>query len=168
MRALIISADHFEESELLEPLHQLQAKGVEVDLAAPQKGQITGKHGHKVQAGLALDAVQPQDYGLLVLPGGKAPAVLQKIPDAVAIARHFLQAGKPVAAICHGPQVLIPTGLLVGRTATCYTDMRQELEAAGVYYQDREVVVDGNLISSRQPADIPAFMQAIFKAIGLA
>lgn len=168
MRALIISADRFEDSELAEPLHQLQAKGVEVDLAAPQKGQITGKHGHKVHAGLALDAVQPEDYDLLVLPGGKAPAVLQKNPDAVAIARHFLLAGKPVAAICHGPQVLIPTGLLAGRTATCYRDMRRELEAAGVDYQDREVVVDGNLISSRQPADIPAFMQAIFKAIGLA
>ncbi len=168
MRALMISADRFEDSELAEPLHQLLAKGVEVDLAAPQKGRITGKHGHKVHAGLALDAVQPEDYDLLVLPGGKAPAVLQKNPDAVAIARHFLLAGKPVAAICHGPQVLIPTGLLAGCTATCYRDMRQEREAAGVNYQDREVVVDGKLISSRQPADIPAFMQAIFKAIGLA
>ena len=168
MRALIISADRFEESELLEPMHQLQAKGVKVDLAAPQQGLITGKHGHKVHAGLALGVVQPQEYDLLVLPGGEAPAVLQKNPDAVAIARHFLLTGKPVAAICHGPQVLLPTGLLAGRTATCYKDMRQELEAAGVNYQDREVVVDGNLISSRRPADIPAFMQAIFKAIGLA
>lgn len=167
MRALIISADRFEDSELAEPLSRLRAKGVEVDVAAPQQGLITGKHGHKVGAGLALDAVRPQDYDLLVLPGGKAPASLQKNPAAVAIARHFLAAGKPVAAICHGPQVLIPTGLLAGRTATCYRKMRHELEAAGVNYQDREVVVDGNLISSRQPADIPAFMRAVFKLISL-
>ena len=167
MRALIISSDRFEDSELTEPLHQLRAKGVEVDVAAPRKGLITGKHGHKVGAGLALDAVHPEDYDLLLLPGGNAPANLRKNPEAVAIARHFLQADKPVAAICHGPQVLITTGLLAGRNATCYRDMRQELEAAGVNYQDREVVVDGNLISSRQPADIPAFMRGIFRIMGL-
>jgi protease I len=167
MRALIISSDRFEDSELAEPLRQLRAKRVEVDVAAPQKGLITGKHGHKVCAGLALDAVRPEDYDLLLLPGGKAPASLRKNPEAVAIARHFFQADKPVAAICHGPQVLIPTGLLAGRNATCYGDMRQELEAAGVNYQDREVVVDGNLITSRQPADIPAFMRAIFRIMGL-
>jgi protease I len=162
MRALIISSDLFEDRELAEPLRQLRAEGVEVDVAAPQKGLITGKHGHKVRAGLTLDAVRPEDYDLLLLPGGKAPANLRMNPKAVAIARHFLQADKPVAAICHGPQVLIATG-----RATCYRDMRQELEAAGVNYQDREVVVDGNLITSRQPADIPAFMRAIFRIMGL-
>ena len=86
---------------------------------------------------------------------------------AVAIAHDFLAAGKPVAAICHGPQVLIPTGLLAGRTATCYGGMARELEAAGVEYRDRPVVVDGNLITSRRPADLPAFMKAIFTALGL-
>ena len=167
MRALIITADRFEDSEVAEPLNQLQAKGVEVDVAAPQKGLVTGKHGHKVAAGLALDAVRLENYDLLLLPGGKAPASLRKNPEAVAIARHFLQADKPVAAICHGPQVLIATGLLAERKATCYRGMRRELEAAGVSYQDREVVVDGNLITSRQPADIPAFMRAIFRIVGL-
>jgi protease I len=167
MRALIISADRFEDSELAEPLHQLRAKGVEVAVAAPQRGLITGKHGHTVQAELALEDVEPEAYDLLLLPGGKAPATLQKQPAAVAIARHFLMAGKPVAAICHGPQVLIATGLLAGRRATGYKAIQQELVAAGVEYQDREVVVDGNLITSRQPSDIPAFMEAIFKAMGL-
>jgi protease I len=120
-----------------------------------------------VSAGLALSAVRPGDYDLLLLPGGEAPASLRKIPEAVAVARHFLQAGKPVAAICHGPQLLIATGLMVGRTATCYPTVRQELEAAGVSYLDREVVLDGNLITSRKPADIPAFMRMIFKIMGL-
>lgn len=168
MRALIISSDQFEDSELSEPLRQLQAKGVAVELVAPQKGSITGKHGHKVEVGLTLDEVQPEIYDLLVLPGGKAPARLQKNAQAVAIARYFLEAGKPVAAICHGLQVLIPSGLLAGRTATCYRGMAPELKSAGVDYRDREVVVDGNLITSRQPADLPAFMRAIFEALGLA
>jgi len=167
MRALIVSSDLFEDSELIEPLSQLRAKGMEVDVAAPQKRPITGKHGHKVPVGLALDAVRPEDYDLLIVPGGKAPATLRKSREAVAIALHFLQADKPVAAICHGPQLLIAAGLLAGRSATGYREIRQELEAAGVNYQDREVVVDGNLITSRQPADIPAFMQAIFRIMGL-
>ena len=114
MRALIISSDRFEDRELSEPLQQLQGKGAEVDVAAPQKGSITGKHGHKVSAELALEAVRPEDYDLLLVPGGKAPASLRKIPEAVAIARHFLQTGKPLAPICHGPQLLIATGLLGG------------------------------------------------------
>lgn len=168
MRVLIISSDQFEDSELIEPLHQLRAKGVAVDVAAPRQGPITGKHGHKVDAGLAFGAVDPIDYDMLIVPGGKAPASLRTNAEAVTIARHFLRSDKPVAAICHGPQVLIATGLLAGRNATCYRDMRQEMKAAGVHYQDREVVVDGNLITSRQPGDIPAFMQAIFRILGLA
>ncbi len=162
MRALIVSSDRFEDSELTEPLQQLQAKGVEVDIAAPQQRSITGKHGHKVSAGLALGAVRAEDYDLLLLPGGEAPASLRKNPEALAIVRHFLETGKPLAAICHGPQLLLATGLMAGRTATCYRAVRTELEAAGVNYLDREVVVDDNLVTSRQPADIPAFMRAIF------
>ena len=167
MRALIVSSDRFEDSELSEPLQQLRANGVEVNVAAPQQGPITGKHGHRVSADLALSAVRTEDYDLLLLPGGEAPASLRKVPEAVAITRHFLQADKPVAAICHGPQLLIATGLMAGRTATCYRAVRQELEAAGVNYLDREVVVDGNLITSRQPADISAFMRAILKITGV-
>jgi protease I len=167
MRALVVSADRFEDSELSEPLQQLQARGVEVDIAAPQRAPITGKHGQRVSAGLALSAVRTEDYDLLLLPGGEAPARLREIPQAVAIARHFLQAGKPVAAICHGPQLLIATGLMAGRAATCYRPVRHELEAAGLNYFDREVVVDGNLVTSRQPTDIPAFMRAIFQITAL-
>jgi len=168
MRALIISADQFEDSELSEPLRQLQEKGVAVDVAAPQKGIITGKHGHPVEAALALDDVAPADYDLLVLPGGKAPGRLRKNAQAVRIARHFMDAGKPVAAICHGPLVLIESGVLAGRHATGYHSIAAELKAVGVQYQDREVVVDDNLITSRQPGDLSAFMQAIFRRLGLA
>jgi protease I len=106
--------------------------------------------------------VRAEDYDLLLLPGGEASASLREILEAGTIVRHFLQANEPVAAICHGPQLLFATGLMAGRTATCYRAVRQELEAAGVSYLDREVVVDGNLVTSGHPADIPAFMQAIF------
>lgn len=120
MRALILSSDRFEDSELLKPLQQLWAKGILVDIAAPQKGTITGKHRRRASADLALGAVRAEDYDLLLLPGGEAPARLRNIPEAVAIVTRFLLADKPVAAICHGPQLLIATGLMAGRTATCY------------------------------------------------
>jgi protease I len=167
MRALILSSDRFEDSELLKPLQQLQAKGVAVDIAAPQKGTITGKHRHTANADLTLGAAQVEDYDLLLLPGGEAPVRLRNIPEAVAIVRRFLLADKPVAAICHGPQLLIATGLMAGRTATCYRAVKEELEAAGANYLDREVVVDGKLVTSRQPSDIPAFMRAIFGTLRL-
>jgi protease I len=167
MRALIVSADRFEDSELIEPVRQLAAKGVAVEIAAPRAGAITGKHGSVVHADLALAAVRPEQYDLLIIPGGEAPARLRNIPEAVAIARYFLEAGRPTAAICHGPQLLISTGVLAGRTVTSYRTVAPECEAAGAIYRNREVVVDGNVITSRQPGDIPAFMAAIFRATGL-
>jgi protease I len=167
MRALIMSSDDFEDGELAGPLRQLGARGVEVDLAAPQKGPITGRHGHKVRNCLALNAVRTEDYEILILPGGNAPARLRNIPIAVAIALHFLQANKTVGAIGHGVQILIATGLLAGRSLTCDHSIRQELEAAGAHWEDSEVVIDGNLLSSRHPGDIPAFTEAIFRTTGL-
>ena len=130
MRALIVSADRFEDRELSEPLQQLEAKGVQVDIAASRLGPITGKHGLRVSAGLTLSAVRVEDYDLLLLPG-EAPASLRKIPEAAAIARHFVEANKPVAAICHGPQLLIATGLMAGRTATCYRAVRDGVKGRG-------------------------------------
>ncbi|MGD8743911.1 MAG: DJ-1/PfpI/YhbO family deglycase/protease [Granulosicoccaceae bacterium] len=168
MRVLILSADLYQDSELTEPLRQLQAKGIMADVAAPRRGVITGMHGSQVDAVLSLDEVQPAHYDLLLLPGGKAPASLQKNAQAVAVTRYFLEQNKPVAAICHGSRLLLAAGLSDGRSATCYRDMAHELQAAGVAYYDRAVVVDGKLITSRQPADLPAFMQAIFMVLNLA
>jgi protease I len=167
MRALIVSSDCFEDNELSEPLQQLQATGMEVDIAAPQQGPIMGKHRRRVSASVALSAVRAVDHDLLLLRGGEAPASLRKIPEAVAIARQFFQADKPVAAICHGPQLLIATGSWRDAPPPAIARLGQELEAAGVNYLDREVVVGGNLVTSRQPADIPAFTRAIFRIMGL-
>ncbi|MBU1223739.1 MAG: type 1 glutamine amidotransferase [Gammaproteobacteria bacterium] len=166
MRALVVSADHFEDSELLYPFYRLQEEGLEVDVASISTGEINGKHGYEVAVNKALRDVDPNDYDLLVLPGGKAPAALRKDAAAIAIAQAFMRSGKPVAAICHGPQILITAGVLQGRHATCYGSVAEELSAAGAIYEDSEVVVDGKLVTSRQPADLPAFMRETVRLLG--
>jgi protease I len=167
MKALILSADHFEDSELLVPYYRLKEEGVEVVVASLSRGIITGKHGYEVAVDKTLDEVNPDDYAILLLPGGAAPAVVREEPMALEIARNFFAGNKPVAAICHGPQILISAGLLKGRRATCYKAVADELKEAGALYEDREVVVDANLITSRQPADLPAFMREMMKQLRL-
>jgi protease I len=165
MKALFISADNFEDTELLVPFYRLREEGIEVDIASMQKGVIKGKHGYEVAVNKTLDDVKPEDYALLVLPGGKAPETVRKQPKAVAIAQHFFRKNKPVSAICHGPQTLISAGLLKGRHATCYSSVAEEMKSSGALYEDSEVVVDGNLITSRQPSDLPAFIRETLKML---
>ena len=165
MKVLIISADHFEDSELLYPYYRLKEDGVDVEVAAISKGMISGKHGYEVEVGKTVHEVNPEDYDVLILPGGKAPSQLRREPKVLDIARSFFAKKKLVAAICHGPQILISAGLLKGRRATCYRSVAEELRASGAIYEDREVVVDGNLITSRQPSDLPAFMREVMKAV---
>jgi protease I len=166
MKALIVSADHFEDSELLFPFYRLQEEGLQVDIASLARGKINGKHGYEVVVDKALRDVDPNDYGLLILPGGKAPTKLRREPAAIAIAQDFMRSNKPVAAICHGPQILITAGVLQGRRATCYRSVAEELQESGALYEDQEVVVDGKLVTSRQPSDLPAFMREIVRLLG--
>jgi archaeal arginyl aminopeptidase len=165
MKALFISADGFEDSELLVPYYRLLEEGLTVDIASMKKEPIKGKHGYEVEVTKALREIAAGDYDILVLPGGKAPEAVRKEPKAAEIARDFFKKGKPVAAICHGPQTLVTAGLLKGRHATCYRTVAEELKAAGAIYADKEVVVDGNLVTSRQPSDLPAFMRETMKMI---
>lgn len=165
MKALVISADNFEDTELLVPYYRLQEEGIDVDVASIRKGTIKGKHGYEVAVTKTLTEVNPDEYVLLVLPGGKAPEAVRKQQKAVDIVQHFFQKNKPVSAICHGPQTLITAGLLKGKRATCYRTVAEEMKAAGAFYEDREVVVDGNLVTSRQPSDLPAFMRETLKMI---
>ena len=165
MKALIISADNFEDSELLVPYYRLKEAGVEVTVASLSRGALQGKHGYDVAVDKTLDEVNPDDYAILVLPGGAAPALVRKEPKALEIARSFFARSKPVAAICHGPQILISAGLLQGRHATCYKSVAGELKKAGALYEDREVIVDANLVTSRQPDDLPAFMRETMKLL---
>lgn len=161
MRALIISADLFEESELKTPYQYLRDLGLTVDIASVKKGLIYGKHGFSIAATLTLDEVDPKQYDILILPGGGSPSVIREEIKALEIARYFFDQNKLVAAICHGPQILISAGLLEGRVATGYKSIAHELKDAGAIYKDEEVVIDKNLITSRQPSNLNAFMEAI-------
>jgi len=116
-------------------------------------------------ADLTLREVAVDDYDLLVLPGGKAPARLRHDEHAQRIAKAFFKAGKPVAAICHGPQILVSARLLEGRRATCYKGIAQELKDNGACYEDSPVVVDGKLVTAREPGDLPQFVQAMLKLV---
>ncbi|MGD2082555.1 MAG: type 1 glutamine amidotransferase domain-containing protein [Chromatiales bacterium] len=165
MRVLVISADNFEDSELTRPVEALQQQGIDVDIASLEAGIITGKKGTEVRAGLAVTDVDSAGYDMLLLPGGKAPARLRESPAVLDLARTFAGSGKPVAAICHGPQILISAGLAEGRTMTSYKSVGRELEDAGARYVDEEVVTDGNFITSRQPDDLPVFIDRMLEAL---
>jgi len=161
MRALIISADLFEDSELKIPYQFLRELGLSVDIVSLKKGTIIGKHGFNIYVTMTLNEVDPKKYDILILPGGKGPSMIRKEQKALEIARYFFDQNKLVAAICHGPQILISAGLLEGRVATGYKSIAKEIRDAGAIYKDTEVVVDKNLITSRQPSDLNAFMEAI-------
>ncbi|WP_300361854.1 type 1 glutamine amidotransferase domain-containing protein [Hydrogenimonas sp.] len=165
MKALILTADGFEDSELLVPYEKLRKEGFEVEIASIRRGTITGKHGHSVEVDKTLEEVDPDEYDALILPGGRAPETLRKEKRVLEIVRRFVDDGKTVAAICHGPQILISAGRIAGRRATGYRKIARELEDAGALYEEREVVVDGNLITSRVPADLDAFVREIVKRL---
>jgi len=165
MRVLVISADNFEDSELTEPVAALKQAGIEVDIASPGASTITGKNGAQIEANLDVSDARAADYDMLLLPGGKAPAQLRQLETVLALARSFMDADEPVAAICHGPQILISADRVRGRRMTSYKSVASELKAAGADYTDEEVVVDRNLITSRQPGDIPAFIERMLRVL---
>jgi protease I len=165
MKALIISADNFEDTELLVPYYRLKEEGIQVDIASMKRDAIKGKHGYEVMVNKTLKETKPDKYDILILPGGKAPEAIRKEKEALDIAKHFFEKNKPVADICHGPQTLISAGLLKGRRATCYKSVAPEMKQAGATYEDKEVVVDGNLVTSREPSDLPFFLREMMKMI---
>lgn len=170
-RAVVLSADKFEDLELYVPVFRLVEAGWKVDIAAPTPGRITGESNwYYVIANRALDDIDPDDYDLLVIPGGKpdgAPTTVRNDRHAVAVARSFFAAGKPVAAICHGPYLLVSADLVRGRHLTSYwgDGVPEEIMQAGGAWEDAEVVVDGNLVTSRWPMDIAAFTREMMKLV---
>jgi len=163
MKALILAGDGFEDMELFYPMYRLLEQGYEVTVAAPEAKTLTGKHGYTIKPDITIAKVKAEGYGLLVIPGGKGPESVRLEPNAAEIVKHFMNNDKPVAAICHGPQVLVSAGVLEGRRATCWKGVRDDLAAAGAEYHDAECVVDGNLVTSRMPDDLPAFMRETFR-----
>lgn len=165
MKVLVLAADDFEDLELFVPLYRLREAGHTVVVAGPRTGTLTGKHGYSVAVDCTFEQVWAGDFGTLVIPGGRAPEAVRLNGAAIAAVRQMDGAGKPIAAICHGAQVLISARLVAGRNLTCYQGVRDDVIAAGGHYQDAELVVDGHLITSRSPEDLPAFCGELLRQL---
>ena len=169
-KVAILSTHGFEQSELIEPLRQLRAVGATVTVVSPEEGQIKGwkgsDWGQAVDVDLALADAQVADFDALILPGGQMnPDILRANPLAVAFVRDFTKSGKPVAAICHAPWLLIEAGVIAGRRVTSYASIKTDVKNAGGLWEDSAVVVDQGLVTSRQPDDLDAFCGAIIEEI---
>jgi protease I len=169
-KAVILTADKFEDMELFFPLFRLLEAGWHVDVAAPKKKEISGEHGYSIEPALTIDEVNPDNYDLLIIPGGfpdGAPATVRKIKKAQEITKSFFQKNKLVASICHGPWTLASSDVIKNRHLTSFwhDGVPEDIKAAGGVWEDKEVVVDGNLITSRWPPDLPAFMRELMKKL---
>lgn len=169
-KVLIIATDGFEQSELFKPREALLDAGAKVTLASNKSEPIQGmehdEKGATIKPDTSLAEVEADGFDALVIPGGVAnPDSLRMEADALRIVRDFVAAGKPVAAICHGPWLLAEADVIDGRRLTSWPSIRTDLSNAGAEVVDEQVVVDGNLITSRKPDDIPAFNAALLKAI---
>jgi len=169
-RVMILATDGFEQSELTGPKERLEEAGFETVVVSPESGQIRGwQHtdwGDSVDVDMTLSEVKASDFDALVLPGGQInPDKLRLEEQAVQIVRHFVEADKPVAAICHGPWLLGEAGAAEGRTLTSWPSIRTDLRNAGATVVDEEVVTDRNIITSRNPDDIPAFANALIEML---
>jgi len=169
-RVAIVATHGFEQDELTQPLKALRDAGATVDVIAPENGQIQGfrhfEKGDKVDVTRTLAEANPADYDALVLPGGLFnPDKLRMDEHALKFASAIAKAGKPLAAICHGPWILINAGLVKGRKLTSVASIRKDLENAGARWVDEEVIVDNGLVTSRTPKDLPAFNAKLIEEI---
>jgi protease I len=169
-KVAILTENGFEEVELTSPMNALEQAGATVEIVSPQKGKVKAwNHDHwsiELDVDKDLSKANPEDYDMLVLPGGVLnPDKLRLNKQAVSFAQHFLEQGKPLAAICHGPQTLIETGMLNGRMMTSYPSVKTDLMNAGVNWQDKEVIVDNGLVTSRSPEDLEAFNRKMIEEL---
>lgn len=165
-RVAILVEDLFEDVEVTAPRDALLAAGLIPVLVGPVAGKAyTGKQGGTVTADLAAGAARADDFAAVVVPGGYAPDKMRLRHAMVDLIRECMAAGKPVAAICHGPSVLINANVLRGRTLTCWPSIAVDVKNAGGRYVDRPVVEDGNLITSRKPDDLSAFTEALLRQV---
>ncbi|HEX4653312.1 MAG TPA: type 1 glutamine amidotransferase domain-containing protein [Candidatus Udaeobacter sp.] len=161
-KVAILVADGFEQVEMTKPREALEEAGAATKIVSLKPGKIQGVNhadkGDKFDVDLTVDEARPEEFDALLIPGGvHNPDAMRMNPKALEFARHFFREGKPVAAICHGPQVLISADLVRGRKMTSWPAIQMDMRNAGARWVDEEVVVDNGLVSSRKPDDIPAF-----------
>jgi protease I len=167
-KVAILVANFFEQVEMTKPRAALEQAGAEVRIVSPKDGQIQGmnheKLGDKFDVDLALEDARPEDFDALMIPGGTMnPDTLRSDPAALEFTKHFSRAGKPIAAICHAPWVLIDAGLVRGRKLTSWPAIQTDLKNAGGHWVDEKVVVDNGLVTSRKPDDIPVFNEKMIE-----
>ena len=171
-KVMILATDGFAQSELMKPKANLEKAGIETTVVSLKPGKIKGwdkdDWGQSVAVDMTLDEAKADDFDALLLPGGQInPDKLRMEDDAIELIKDFDSAGKPIAAICHAPWLLAEANLVDGRTVTSWPSIRTDLMNAGADVVDREVVTDGNLITSRKPEDIPAFSKALIEKLGV-
>ncbi|MGC8643919.1 MAG: DJ-1/PfpI family protein [Isosphaeraceae bacterium] len=179
LKILLLTGDAGETQEIHYAKYRLEEEGWEVHIVAPERRAFlsvihdfepgfdtyTEKPGYLVQADLGLDEVEVERYDGLVLPGGRAPEYLRNRPEAVALVRHFLETGKPIAAICHGPLLLLAAGSVKGKTLTCYSELEIDIRSAGGDYVNREVVLDGSFVTARGWPDNGPWMREFVRLL---
>lgn len=166
-RVALFVADHYNDFEVWIPYYRLLEAGVEVVLAGAAKAEYKSKHGIPCQAVAAYQDLKAADFAGLVIPGGYAPDIIRRSKEALAFTAAMDKAGKVIAFICHAGWVPISAGILKGRTVTSFVGIKDDVVNAGAKWVDKEVAIDKNLISSRTPADLPAFCRELVKALGL-
>jgi len=157
-KVLIFIENGFEDAEFIYPYYRFQEEGYTVDIVGPKRGETySGKHGVSFRAELSPKEVRLREYGAIVIPGGRAPDRMRINEGLVDIVKQAQKERKLIAAVCHGPQMLIEADIVRGRKATCWKSVATDLKNAGAHYVDKSVVVDDNIVTSRQPADLPKF-----------
>jgi protease I len=165
-RAAILVEKMYEDLELWYPCYRLREAGCQVTLVGPEAGQTyPSKHGYPARSDRAAGDVRADDFDVLIIPGGYSPDHMRRCEAMIRLTGDMAEQGKPVAAICHGPWLLCSTQALKGRRATCFFSIKDDVSNAGATYADAEVVRDGNIITSRKPDDLPAFLREIVKAL---
>lgn len=160
-KVAILIEEGYQDQEFWYPYYRMKEEGFEVVVVGPEKKEYKSKYGYPIQADRSVNEVSSADFDFLVIPGGKAPEKLRRNRAILKFVQDFAQQKKLIAAICHGPQVLISAGVVKGKRMTCWSGVVEELKEAGGTYENKEVVVDRNIITSRQPSDLPAFCKAI-------
>ncbi|MEK7821621.1 MAG: type 1 glutamine amidotransferase domain-containing protein [Planctomycetota bacterium] len=164
-RVLILIEDEYEDLEGWYPKLRLLEEGMEVVVAGPEKKVYHGKKGYPMEADCKVEDVDWKGFDGVVIPGGYAPDKLRRYPAVLKLVRAMGEAGRVVAPICHGAWVPISAGIVKGKKMTCFFAIKDDLQNAGALYEDKTVVVDGNMISSRCPSDLPEFLRTIIKAL---
>src|SRR5437667_504380 len=165
-RAAVLVEQQYQEMEVWYPVYRLREAGCKVTVVGPEAGvTYPSKLGYPAKSDRAAKDVSANDFDILIIPGGFAPDFLRRSEAIIRLVSTMAEQGKVVAAICHGPWVLCSTQALKGKKATCFFAIKDDVSNAGARYMDAEVVRDGNLVTSRKPDDLPAFMQTIIQAV---